>query len=117
MQRMWKELHRDKKWISRKNETRSIKILHGRIGIQTNRKANARKSRNSNKLGKESSRKIKDSRRRKKVEKEIEVLELDEMCISFKKTFGCGQQQIEGAKIYQNMKQEQEKRNILKSYR
>ena len=28
----------------------------------------------------------------KKVEKEIEVIELDEMCISFKKTFGCGQQ-------------------------
>ena len=28
----------------------------------------------------------------KKVEKEIEVLELDEMCISFKKTFSYGQQ-------------------------
>ena len=28
----------------------------------------------------------------KKVEKEIEVLELDEMCISFKKMYGYGQQ-------------------------
>ena len=28
----------------------------------------------------------------KKVEKEIEVLELDEMCVSLKKTFGYGQQ-------------------------
>ena len=33
-------------------------------------------------MGKESSRRAKESRRRKK---EIEVLELDEMCISFKK--------------------------------
>ena len=47
-------------------------------------------------MGEESSRRVKESRRRKKVEKEIEVLvlvlELDEMCISFKKMYGCGQQ-------------------------
>ena len=53
----------------------------------------------------------------KKVEKEIEVIELDEMCISFKKTFGCGQQQIGKVKNQWDMKQEQEKQNILKDYR
>ena len=104
------------KWIPRKYEKRSIKILYGRIGIQTDRKVNACKSRFSNKLGKESSRRAKESRKEKKVEKEIKVLELDEMCISFKKTFGYGQQQIGKVNSQQDMNQEQERQNILKSY-
>ena len=45
-------------------------------------------------MDKESNRRVKEIRKIKKIEKEkeIEVLELDEMCISFKKTFGYGQQ-------------------------
>ena len=44
-------------------------------------------------MGEESSRRVKERvEEEKKVEKEIEVLELDEMCISFKKTSGYGLQ-------------------------
>ena len=41
-------------------------------------------------MGKESSRRAKEGIKRKKIEKETEVIELDEMCISFKKTSGYG---------------------------
>ena len=90
MQRMRKELHRDKKWILRKYETRRIKILHrGFRQIERLMNVSHVSVIDSVKKAAEELRRVEEE---KKSEKEIEVLELDEMCISLKKTYGCGQQ-------------------------
>ena len=51
-----------------------------------------------------------------KIPIKTDVLELDEMCINFKKSFGSGQQQIEVVKNWLLLKQEIDKLNILKIY-
>ena len=90
------QLYRNEKWLFRSCETRSHKILYGRNGIQKNRKITACKSRVSNKLGKKAAKKIRENECKK--ETRSDIIELDEMCISFKKTSGYGQQQNAKAK-------------------
>ena len=83
MQRIRKELHRDKKWIPRKYETRRIKILHrGFRQIERLMHVSHVSVIDSLKKAAEELRRVEEE---KKSEKEIEVLELDEMCISLKK--------------------------------
>ena len=80
---MRKELHRDKKWIPGKYETRKIKILYrGFRQIERLMHVSHVSVIDSVKKAAEELRRVEEE---KKSEKEIEVLKLDEMCISFKK--------------------------------